>query len=92
MSLKFLPVELENMIVNYKEGFEKYEEELKKVFEHRKKNVEYTWGKNDTTYELWCYHYSKKKEHEEYITVLEEHFENNNLSIYSEVIDIIDHN
>lgn len=91
MSLESLPLEIDKIIVNYKEGFEKFEKELKQVFQHRKNNVEYMWGKNNTVYELWCYHYSKKKEGEEYITLLEEHFEDNKQTIIYDIIDIINH-
>lgn len=92
MSLKFLPEDIENLILDYKEKFENFENfqtELKLVFAHRRSNVEYTWGLNDTTYELWCFHNSKYKDNVEVISTLEE-FPSG--KVCYEITDIIDHN
>ena len=62
MSLDFLPAELENIIDNYSQqiqhqiNFAKYADELKFATSIRQEDIEYSYGLNGDTWELWCYH------------------------------------
>jgi len=61
MSLKFLPLELENIIEDYKkelthrENYNHYQAELKKIIKNRDVEYAIAWNYYSNSLEMWCY-------------------------------------